>query len=182
MIRTRTAALLAASALGVTLMSACGGSYDSKPSSAPPPTQQPATQAPDQNGPIRLAASKIDKLGTVVTDSTGMTLYRFDRDTAQPSVSNCDGTCATLWPPVEATTNQVQLSGIDKSLIGTVVRKDGTKQLTIGGWPLYRYAKDTAPGQANGQGVGKTWFAATPQGKKAAATSDSGSDSGGYGY
>ena len=43
-----------------------------------------------------------DKLGEVVTDSAGMTLYRFDKDTAEPPKSNCDGDCATAWPPVPA--------------------------------------------------------------------------------
>jgi predicted lipoprotein with Yx(FWY)xxD motif len=189
MTRTRTAALLAASALSVALLSACGtGSGSSSKAAAPANTQstaasQSAGQTADQGSPIRLAAKQLDKLGTIITDSNGMTLYRFDKDTAKPSASNCDGPCATLWPPLTTTASSVQLSGIDKSLIGTVARKDGSVQLTIAGWPLYRYAKDTAPGDAKGQGVGGTWFASTPQGKKATASAgDSGNNSGGYGY
>ncbi len=193
MTRTRTAALLAASALSVALLSACGtGSGSSSKAAAPANTQstaasqnasQNAGQDADQGSPIRLAAKQLDKLGAVITDSKGMTLYRFDKDTAKPSASNCDGPCATLWPPLTTTANSVQVSGIDKSLIGTVARKDGSIQLTIAGWPLYRYAKDTAPGDAKGQGVGGTWFASTPQGKKATASAgDSGNNSGGYGY
>jgi predicted lipoprotein with Yx(FWY)xxD motif len=190
MTRTRTAVLLAASALSVALLSACGtGHGSSSKAAAPANTQstavagQNASQNADQGTPVRLAAKQIDKLGTVITDGKGMTLYRFDKDTAKPSASNCDGQCATLWPPLTTTTATVQLSGIDKDLIGTVARKDGSLQVTIAGWPLYRYAKDTAPGDAKGQGVGGTWFAATPQGKKATASGgDSGNNSGGYGY
>lgn len=63
-------------------------------------------------------------------------------------------------------------AGTEASLIGEVTRADGTKQLTVAGWPMYRYAKDTAPGDANGQGVGGTWFAAAPDGKKAAVNAD----------
>ncbi|NEE57607.1 hypothetical protein G3M55_75295, partial [Streptomyces sp. SID8455] len=64
-------------------------------------------------------------------------------------------------------------AGTDEELLGEVVRTDGSKQLTVDGWPMYRYAKDTAPGQTNGQGVGGTWFASAPDGKKAAANADS---------
>jgi predicted lipoprotein with Yx(FWY)xxD motif len=176
MTRARAAALLATSALGLTLMSACGSI--SSFNSAPAGTQPSA----DAGGALSLVAKKVDNLGTVVTDSKGMTLYRFDKDTAQPSASNCDGPCAGTWPPVTTTADHVQINGVDKSLIGTIARKDGSVQLTLGGWPLYRYAKDAAPGDAKGQGVGNTWFASTPQGKKAAATVDAPADNSGSGY
>ena len=52
----------------------------------------------------------------------------------------------------------------------TVKRADGKLQLTIGGWPVYRYSGDKAAGDTTGQGVGKVWFAVTPAGKKAVAT------------
>jgi len=125
-----------------------------------------------------IAAKQIDMLGKVITDSRGMTLYRFDRDTPNPPESNCYGPCVGLWPPVTGTADKVQAVGIDKALIGTITRKDGATQLTINGWPLYHYAKDTAPGEARGQAVGNTWYAATPQGSKAAAAQDSGYGSG----
>ncbi|GEB62359.1 SCO0930 family lipoprotein [Streptomyces gardneri] len=108
------------------------------------------------------------RLGTVVTDAAGFTLYRFDKDTAKPSASNCDGDCAKAWPPVPA--GSTQPGDVKASRTGSVDRADGTKQLTIAGWPVYRFAKDTAPGQTNGQGVGGTWFAVTPDGKKAGTT------------
>jgi predicted lipoprotein with Yx(FWY)xxD motif len=180
MTRTRAAALLVASALGVTLMSGCVSGYGTSSSAAPATDPTPnGTQAAGQDTALRLAAKQINNLGAVITDSNGMTLYRFDKDTAKPSASNCDGPCATLWPPLTTTADHVQLTGIDKTLIGTVARKDGTVQLTLGGWPLYRYAKDTAAGEAKGQGVGGTWFASTPQGKKAvAANTDTGGNAG----
>ncbi|HEV7898245.1 MAG TPA: hypothetical protein VGP31_10420 [Planosporangium sp.] len=174
--RARVAALLATSALGLTFTSACGSGSSSTAANAQAP-------AGGKDGAPSLIAKNVDKLGSVVTDSKGMTLYRFDKDTAQPSASNCDGPCADTWPPVTTTADHVQISGVDKNLIGTVARKDGAVQLTLGGWPLYRYAKDTAPGDAKGQAVGTTWFASTPQGKKATASADAPADnSGGYGY
>jgi predicted lipoprotein with Yx(FWY)xxD motif len=173
MIRTRITLLLATSALGITLLSACG--FEQHPAGA----ADPKATGPD--APIHLATKKIDKLGSVVTDSNGMTLYRFDHDTALPSVSNCDGPCTGLWPPVTTTAKTVVLAGIDKHLIGTVARKDGSVQLTLAGWPLYRYAND-APGKAKGQGVSGVWFASTPAGKKAAARADDSGTDVGYGY
>ncbi|WP_081617699.1 hypothetical protein [Amycolatopsis methanolica] len=55
-------------------------------------------------------------------------------------------------------------------LAGVLVRPDGVRQLTLGGWPLYRYVNDTAPGQVNGQGVDGTWFVIAPSGVKVTGT------------
>ncbi|WP_330336502.1 SCO0930 family lipoprotein [Streptomyces sp. NBC_00557] len=118
----------------------------------------------------KLTADTNPTLGKVVTDGSGLTLYRFDQDTANPPKSNCEGACATTWPPVPAD-DATAGAGIDKSLLGEVTRADGTKQLTIGGWPAYRYAKDAKAGDAKGQGVGGKWFALAPNGKKASLSS-----------
>lgn len=122
-----------------------------------------ATQAASA-GELTVATNA--ELGELLTDSDGMTLYRFDKDVAEPPKSNCDGDCATKWPPVPADDATAGV-GIDKNKLGSVTRTDGTKQLTIDGWPAYRYAKDTKAGDVNGQGVGGTWYALAPTGKKA---------------
>ncbi|MCX5499246.1 SCO0930 family lipoprotein [Streptomyces sp. NBC_00053] len=119
---------------------------------------------PSQAG--RLSVWKSRQLGPVVTDGAGFTLYRFDKDTAKPPASNCSGDCAAAWPPVLADGAKAG-RGVDPGLLGSVKRADGTRQLTLAGWPLYRYAQDTAPRQTRGQGVGGTWFSAAPDGTKA---------------
>lgn len=116
---------------------------------------------------VALVAMKVGKLGMIITDREGMTLYRFDKDTAKPSKSNCEGECAATWPPVITSSEKVQVTGVDPELVGTVTRADGSRQVTVGGWPLYRYVKDTKSCDTFGQGVGGVWFATTPQGKKA---------------
>ncbi|WP_329619151.1 SCO0930 family lipoprotein [Streptomyces sp. NBC_01255] len=136
---------------------AYGGATDG--SSEAPPSGTTAS------GP--LAVRDDATLGPVVADAEGFTLYRFDNDTADPSTSACAGDCAKTWPPVPA--GSTQPGGVDASRVGSLQRADGVRQLTIAGWPVYRFAKDTAPGQTNGQGVGGTWFAVTPDGKKAGA-------------
>ncbi|MCS0605775.1 SCO0930 family lipoprotein [Streptomyces sp. LP11] len=123
--------------------------------------------SPTQAAPAgKLSVATNPDLGSVLTDGSGLTLYRFDKDTAKPPKSNCDGDCATTWPPVPADDASAG-AGIDKALLGEVTRTDGSKQLTVGGWPAYRYAKDVNSGDVNGQGVGGKWFALAPDGKKA---------------
>ncbi|MFE4614443.1 SCO0930 family lipoprotein [Streptomyces niveus] len=126
----------------------------------------------------QLAVWDSKKLGKVITDSEGFTLYRFDNDTAEPPKSTCAGECEKAWPVVAAGDVKAA-AGTDASKIGEVTRDDGTKQLTLGGWPMYRYAKDTNPGDANGQGVGGTWFASAPDGKKAALGAAGAEEAGG---
>jgi predicted lipoprotein with Yx(FWY)xxD motif len=157
---------LALTALAVTGISAACSS--SAPSSAPAVPASSAVSAAS-GGTTKLVADTTAELGAVVTDQAGFTLYRFEKDTASPPASNCNGQCAETWPPALADSASVSVSGVDASLVGTVARADGTKQLTIAGHPVYRYAHDTAPGQTNGQGVGGTWYAVTPTGQKAAA-------------
>ncbi|GAA0670522.1 SCO0930 family lipoprotein [Kitasatospora atroaurantiaca] len=117
----------------------------------------------------KLAVRVDDKLGPVMTDGQGFTLYRFDKDTAKPPASNCSGTCATTWPPVINDGSTSAGTGIDPSKLGEITRTDGTRQLTVGGWPAYRYAQDAAPGDTKGEGVGGTWHALAPDGTKAKA-------------
>ncbi len=170
--RTRTAILVAGAAAGLMTLSACsGGGYGG--SAAPANQPQSANQAVSPAGGVKLAATQVGRLGQVVTDQNGLTLYRFDKDQAKPSASNCNDSCAQTWPPALGDPASVQVDGVDQTLVGSVTREDGTQQLTLNGWPLYTHAKDTAAGEAKGQGVGKTWFAVTPQGKKAQAVSSS---------
>jgi predicted lipoprotein with Yx(FWY)xxD motif len=113
-----------------------------------------------------LRAERIKKMGSVVTDQQGWVLYRFDKDTANGIASACEGKCAAIWPPAITRDGIPSLRGIPRRLVGTVTRADGTKQLTLNGWPLYRYIGDKVRGQWKGQNVGGTWFVIAPSGKK----------------
>ncbi|NLU73660.1 hypothetical protein HCC61_13390 [Streptomyces sp. HNM0575] len=109
-----------------------------------------------------------EKLGDVVTDSKGWTLYRYDEDTASPSQSNCNGDCEKMWTPVPAKGAKAGTgSGIAKEDIGKVKRSDGSWQLTVGGWPAYRFTEDKKPGDVEGHGVKGMWNALAPDGGKA---------------
>ncbi|MEU8517206.1 hypothetical protein AB0C76_37350 [Kitasatospora sp. NPDC048722] len=176
-LRTRRAALLAASGLAVTaLVAGCGSSgYGSSAKSSPSSTSSapaaPSTPAPSQPpaGGTTLRTATDPKLGTIITDGSGFTLYRFDKDRSSPPASSCNTGCSSLWPPEQATGN-VTVKGIDSKLVGSFTRDDGTKQVTVNGWPVYRYAPDTKPGDTKGQGFGGIWHALTPTGDKAGVT------------
>ncbi|MEY2242513.1 hypothetical protein AB8A21_06140 [Streptomyces sp. BF23-18] len=153
-----------AAALALTL-AGCGGggggSSGSGSGTSGGSTQSGATGSATST----LATAEVAKLGTVVTDGKGYVLYRFDADSANPTKVTCYDTCATVWPASTAH-GGVTTKGIDKSLVSTVKRADGGTQVTLAGWPLYRYAKDAEPKEPSGQGVDGTWFAVTPAGAK----------------
>jgi predicted lipoprotein with Yx(FWY)xxD motif len=114
-----------------------------------------------------LTGTKVKRMGKVVVDQEGWVLYRFDEDKNKPaSESTCDGDCAKIWPPAYTEDGKPELQGVDAADVGTVTRSDGTKQLTLDGWPLYRYAGDKKPGQWLGQNVGSNWFVVNPDGSK----------------
>ncbi|MTD55845.1 hypothetical protein [Amycolatopsis pithecellobii] len=117
---------------------------------------------------VQLSVREAGSLAPVVANGAGLTLYRFDKDGSSPSKSSCTGTCAETWPPVlVAPGGRIFLDGLDRSTVGLVQRPDGMLQVTIGGWPVYRYSKDKRDGDTNGQGSGGTWFGIGPDGKKA---------------
>ena len=172
--RTRVIVFAASAALGLATVAACGGNGAQAPAAGGnAPAQQQTSQPTDPNQ-VKLTATTVGQLGQVVTDAAGMTLYRFDGDTANPPASNCYDKCAQAWPPELATSSTATLDGIDQSAVGVILRKDGKKQLTINGWAVYRYAKDAAPGDAKGQGLQQKCYAVTPQGKKAAGAATGG--------
>ena len=116
---------------------------------------------------------------TVLTNAKGFTLYWFVPDTS--TKSNCNGGCASFWPPVKGPATAG--SGVTGKL-ATIKRDDGTTQATYDGHPLYTYVADTAPGQAKGNGIkvsGGLWHEMTVSGAIASASSGS-SGGGGGGY
>jgi predicted lipoprotein with Yx(FWY)xxD motif len=163
---------VAAAGLALGGIAACGqavpvqGTADQQQQVEPANAAEPA----QAEAASKLSVSNAGELGQIVVDGKGMSVYRFDKDTGKPSKSNCVADCAVAWPPILVTGDPaaIQVEGVDNSLLGAVAREDGSMQLTIAGWPQYNYAKDTKPGDVLGQGVGGTWFATTPAGKKAA--------------
>jgi predicted lipoprotein with Yx(FWY)xxD motif len=121
------------------------------------------------SGSVELWAVQSGPLGTVVTDGGGHVLLRSDSDSATPPTSTCTDACAASWVPVLLPAGQTPgLMGVDDSAVGTVTRADGSAQLTLKGWPLYRNAADDGSLTTTaGNGTDGTWFAVAPDGSKA---------------
>jgi predicted lipoprotein with Yx(FWY)xxD motif len=115
---------------------------------------------------VRLHIAKT-RLGRILVDSKGITLYDFVKDNDKTSV--CYGACAALWPPLVTHGKPVAGSGVRASLLGTTKRKDGKLEVTYGGHPLYYFVSDRKPGQTTGQGVnqfGGPWWVLSAAGKE----------------
>jgi predicted lipoprotein with Yx(FWY)xxD motif len=171
--RQRPALLVAVLAATALLTAACGS-----------PSTTPVANTGTAGGGTGavLSTRSSTTLGTVVVDAQGKTVYLFAIDS--PGHSACTGACLQYWPLVAApATLPTSLPGITGTL-GVLDRPDGAKQLTLGGWPLYTYAGDSAPGSTAGEGLnlsGGLWWAVSPSGSavKGPGSSPS-SSSGGY--
>jgi predicted lipoprotein with Yx(FWY)xxD motif len=165
--RTGLAAALLV-ALSLTGCSSGTGSTGSAPdegatSSSPSATPSP-TESEDESGEYALETADTS-LGTVVVDQNGMTVYVFDKDTQNAGTSVCEGDCLAKWPSVTATDDAPEAEGVTGTL-GTITRSDGSKQVTLNGWPLYLFAGDSAAGDVTGQGVGGVWWVVGANGEK----------------
>jgi predicted lipoprotein with Yx(FWY)xxD motif len=104
--------------------------------------------------------------GAILFDGRGRALYAFTRD-RRGGPSRCYGACARAWPVYFASGRLVAGKSVKRSLIGTVRRRDGRRQITYNGRPLYYYVRDTRAGQVTCQNVaeyGGTWLVVRPSG------------------
>lgn len=116
-----------------------------------------ASTAPSASGVTLTIADT--SAGSALAGEGGLTLYILT-DEADGTI-HCVDSCATNWPPL---IGPVDAGDADASLLGTIERPDGEVQATYDGFPLYYFAGDAAPGDANGDGVGGVWFIADPAG------------------
>ena len=165
----RTTSILAtALAVGVVVLSGCGSDDDADAgASGDAASSAPASSAPSSSAAAENAtlASGDSDLGSIVVDSEGMTVYVFDKDVQNSGESSCSGDCLTAWPPVVADSDEPATEGVTGE-VGTITRDDGTKQVTLDGWPLYHWQGDSAPGDITGQGVGGVWWVVSADGTK----------------
>jgi predicted lipoprotein with Yx(FWY)xxD motif len=116
-----------------------------------------------------------DEYGDVLAGPDGLTLYMFDQDEQGAGESVCSGDCANAWPPLTVDGEPVAGDGIEAGLT-TFEREGGSTQVAANGWPLYYFANDEAPGDANGQAVNDVWWVLAPDGTP---VRDSGGDNDG---
>ena len=134
-----------------------------------------ASNAPNSASPSNLTTSG-SSLGNIVVNGKGLTVYIFDKDTANSGKSACTGACLANWPPVTTTAPKPQVTGISGT-VATIMDPDGKMQITINGLPLHTFAGDTAKGDVKGQGLQNVWWVVSPSGKKVTSAA---SNTGGY--
>ena len=162
---TRRTALLPLVAAVAAVAAGCGGAI------------------PANNGSRAGVTVESTKLGSILADGRGHTLYLFERDEGDESY--CTGACASVWPPYETSGQPQAMTGLLASSLGTITRDDGDVQVTYRGHPLYFYAGDaSSPGKTNGEDkkqFGSTWYAVGRTGKAVEPKEESGGSNGGGG-
>ena len=142
---------VAAAGCGTGSYSSTTGSSSARPAAAPPAAK---------------VGTGRTKLGTVLVDGKGRTLYLFEKD--KGAASSCYGACASVWPPLTSVKG-VAAGGLPAAKLGATKRTDGKTEVTYAGHPLYTYAGDAKAGQTRGQGLdqfGAEWYVLAPSGHK----------------
>jgi predicted lipoprotein with Yx(FWY)xxD motif len=170
-------AFAALALIAVLAIAGCGSSSDNSSSSSSggaygsggESTTKPASSKASSSGTAAvITAASAPKLGKIIVDSKGFTLYDFHKD--KGTTSACYGGCAQVWPPLLSEGKPQAGEGAMASKLGTTERKDGTTQVTYAGHPLYTYEADTKPGDAKGNdftSFGGEWYALQPSGEEA---------------
>lgn len=140
-----------------------GGGYGGREN-----TGSTSSSSSSGSGSATVSVAKVPKLGQVIVDAKGFTLYDFHKD--KGTQSSCYGGCAGVWPPLTTSGTPKASNGAMVSRLGTTTRKDGSVQVTYAGHPLYLYASDAKPGDAKGNDIdsfGAEWYALQPSGEEA---------------
>ena len=149
----------------------CGGDDTGASATTTPATTSTVTTASETVArPARNRRGKAVKVmnsryGRMLFDARGRAIYLFTREPG--TKSRCYGECAVAWPPVFTRGKPRARTGVDADLLGTTRRRDGRRQVTYNGHPLYYYVTDTKPGQITCQDIaefGGTWLVVDPQG------------------
>jgi len=167
-------ALVALALIGALTIAGCGGGDDNSAGGAygsggESTSKTTAAEGASGGGTAAvITAASAPKLGRIIVDSKGFTLYDFHKD--KGITSACYGACAKVWPPLMTEGGPQAGEGAMTSKLGTTERKDGTTQVTYAGHPLYTYEADTKPGDAKGNDIdsfGAEWYALQPSGQEA---------------
>jgi predicted lipoprotein with Yx(FWY)xxD motif len=150
------------------VLAACGSSK--KQAAAPPaPVKAPATTSTPAAPPAKGTTVDVrsGKLGRYVVDSSGRSLYLFEKDKGGKSA--CSGACAKVWSPLSTKAAPSAGTGVTAAKLSTLTRTDGTMQVVYNGHPLYHYDDDHKAGQIEGEGskqFGAEWYIVSPKGAK----------------
>lgn len=186
--RAQRTAIPVALAVIAVVAAGCGTSSsggNAAPSTSASPSASPASAASPPQVSVTGATVTVagnPKLGNILVDAHGRTLYLFEKDTG--GKSSCSGSCASVWPPLMTSGKPMPGVGVSASALGTT-SNGGNTQVTYRGRPLYHYVSDSGPGQAAGQGLtqfGAQWHVLSPSGQAITSSPGSPGSSSGGGY
>jgi predicted lipoprotein with Yx(FWY)xxD motif len=157
--RRLLAAVVGAIVVGAVAGLVLSSSGKHNPAAAPAATSGRALRG--DSSVIRVARSR---LGRILVDGKGRTLYVYTPDKRNRSV--CYDGCSKVWPPATVPGRPRAGRGVSASALGTTRRRDHSLQVVYHGHPLYRMVADTRPGQIEGQGYDGVWFVVSPSGHR----------------
>jgi predicted lipoprotein with Yx(FWY)xxD motif len=165
-----TGGLVAAALVAAACGSTSTATYNPYGAPAASPSQAPVAAPSANPTPSAAAGTTIGvgstRLGSVLVDGTGRTLYLFVADSGTQSSCNSSA-CVQYWPPVLTVGAPQAGTGANASLLGTTTRKDGNTEVTYAGHPLYYFISDKKAGDVSGQGInsfGGPWYVVSPSG------------------
>jgi predicted lipoprotein with Yx(FWY)xxD motif len=138
-----------------------------------------AVSASATGGSSAVVKTGPSKLGRILVDAHGKTLYMWAHD--KGAKSTCYGDCAEYWPPLITHGRALAGAGAHANQLGASRRSDGRMQVTYAGHPLYYFVQDTKPGQTKGEGLtgfGGRWDPVSAAGNAVRKGDSSGSGSG----
>jgi predicted lipoprotein with Yx(FWY)xxD motif len=155
-------------------LAACGGDEAEMTTPSAVAEPEPTTRAmrADDSKPVRMERTgtklqiRSSEFGRMLFDSRRQAVYIFENDPKRKSV--CYVECARAWPPVLTDGAPVAGSGIRRSLLGTIRRRGGKRQVTYAGHPLYYYAHERR-GEVRCHNVnlnGGFWWVVGPNGNR----------------
>ena len=123
-----------------------------------------ASSSSNATGTVKAVKSK--SFGTILVGSNGRTLYRYTIDRKNVNRCTSDPACNKYWPPllVKAGAKPTAGAGAKVAKLGTIKAKNGMRQVTYDGGPLYTFAGDSAAGQTKGQAFEKEWYVVNTSG------------------
>lgn len=145
------------------VISSCGGSDSTagtNDGTTEKPTLNPGEKPPGTQYGSAVSTGTPSDFGSVVVDQVGFTLYHFDKDKKNSGKSACYGKCEKVWPPYLTLAKPEVIVRAKASLLGTLKRKDGTIQITYGGWPMYTLKGDPTAriGGVGREDFGGKWY------------------------
>jgi predicted lipoprotein with Yx(FWY)xxD motif len=147
MIRSRFKTFVAAAAIPVTALGLAASASASGAAASSATQGTPATARVASGSTVEARATR---LGKILVNSQGHTLYLFKKDSR--GKSSCTGACAKFWPPLRASGKPTAGRGLSASKLATIKRSDGKPQVTYNGHPLYRFTGDRKPGDIERRG------------------------------